>query len=256
MNKMNEKDLLQIDGKIALITGAGSGIGEASAKLLADCGAVAIVLNTNEAKGLSVREQIRNAGGRSDHFRCDVGERSQVFETAHKILQKYARLDILVNNAGIMGDKADAEDLTEERWKRMLDVNLMGAVYFSQAFAGAMKARGTGKIVNVSSGGGVVGMPGLTHYSAAKAALIGFTKALAKEMAPHRINVNAIAAPLTVTDMIFSANYNNLEEETKTIPWGRPAYPDDVAKAVLYLVSDLSEYMTGQVLSPNGGRRM
>ena len=187
---------------------------------------------------------------------CDVINVKEVKGAVEKALEIFGALDILINNAGIGSDCKETDKISDEEWNHMMDVDLKGPFNFCREVLPHMRERKYGKIVNISSGGGISGMLYLSHYSSAKAALFGFTKSVAREAALYGVNVNCIAVPTTLTPATTFYNYDaNWEDEIKQIPAGRIAMPKDIADMVLYLVSDASAYVTGQVMSPNGGKR-
>ncbi len=236
--------------KVAIITGASRGIGAATAKKLsADGWKVALVYNNSEAQVSLLALQLSNG---SMAYRCDVRDVGQVNETVAAILADFGRIDLLVNNAGISQQKLFT-DITDSDWSDMISTNLSGAFYFSRAVLGDMISRKSGRIINIASMWGETGGSCEVHYSAAKAGLIGMTKALAKEVALSGITVNAVSPGVIRTDMLSSFSENELEALRHEIPLDRLGTPDDVANAVAFLASEGADYITGQVLSVNGG---
>lgn len=248
-------DRFNLQGKIALVTGASRGIGEAVAKLLAEHGA-RVVLASRRIEGLRcVEEAITRAGGAAESIACHVGELPQIAELFAEIDRRHGRLDILVNNAGTNPFFGDVLSADERAWDKTLNVNLKGSFFMSQHAARLMQKGGGGSIVNVASVNGV--RPALFQgiYSITKAGLIAMTQAFAKELAPSGIRVNALLPGLT--DTKFSAaltqNPEILKAVLPTIPMGRIAGPEEMAGAVLYLVSDAASYTTGSCLTVDGG---
>ena len=236
--------------KVAIITGASRGIGAATAKKLsADGWKVALVYNNSEAQVSLLALQLGNG---SIAYRCDVRDVKQVNETVAAILADFGRIDLLVNNAGVSQQKLFT-NISDEDWNDMITTNLSGAFYFSRAVLGDMISRKSGRIINIASMWGETGGSCEVHYSAAKAGLIGMTKALAKEVALSGITVNAVSPGVIRTDMISSFSANELEALRHEIPLDRLGAPDDVANAVAFLASEGADYITGQVLSVNGG---
>ncbi|MDO4846567.1 MAG: 3-oxoacyl-ACP reductase FabG [Clostridiaceae bacterium] len=236
--------------KVAIITGASRGIGAATAKKLsADGWKVALVYNNSEAQVSLLASQLGNG---SMAYRCDVKDVQKVNETVAAILADFGRIDLLVNNAGIAQQKLFT-DITDSDWNDMISTNLSGAFYFSRAVLGDMIKRKSGKIINIASMWGETGGSCEVHYSAAKAGLIGMTKALAKEVALSGVTVNAVSPGVIRTDMLSSFSESELEALRHEIPLDRLGTPDDVANAVAFLASDGADYITGQVLSVNGG---
>ena len=246
-----------LEGKIALVTGASRGIGRQIALALAAQGATVVVnYNGSAAKAEEVVNEIPAAGGKAEAIQCNVADFEACAGLMAGILKQYGRLDILVNNAGIGSVSLPFEEITDEDWDRMLRVDLTAPFYLCREVIPYMKAKQHGKIINISSGSGIIGCEFCSHYASAKAGLIGFTQSIAKELGKDHINANAIAVPTTQTPMLKETDFDVfVEDELRDIPWGRIGTPEDIADMVLYLSSDASEYVTGQVLAPNGGRR-
>lgn len=251
-----EYDYLRIADKPAIVTGGGRGIGKAISKGLARFGAKVMVCDVCDQWGEETVGEIRDAGGTAMYCHCDVTDTAQVKAMVDAAVAAFGTVDILVNNAGIGSISLPFEEITNEDWDRMLKVDLTGPFYVSREVIPYMKKQKHGKIVNISSGSGIIGCEFCSHYASAKAGLIGFTQSVAKEVAVDRINVNVIAVPTTQTPMLKETEFDIfVEDELRDIPWGRIGMPEDIADMVLYLSSDASEYVTGQVLAPNGGRR-
>jgi len=248
-------DYFNLEGKTALVTGASRGIGEAIAKLLAGHGAH-VILASRKLEGLRrVEEEILNAGGTAESLVCHAGEMDQIKGLFAKIECDRERLDILVNNAGTNPFFGDVLSADEKAWDKTCDVNLKGFFFMSQHAARFMQKTGGGAIVNVASVNGVRPAPFQGIYSITKAGIIAMTRSFAKELAPYRIRVNALLPGLT--DTKFSAaltqNPDILKMVLPTIPMGRIAKPEEMAGAVLYLVSDAASYTTGTCLTVDGG---
>jgi NAD(P)-dependent dehydrogenase (short-subunit alcohol dehydrogenase family) len=248
-------DGFNLEGKIALVTGASRGIGEAIAKVLAAHGA-RLILTSRRIEGLrSVEEAIVQAGGAAESIPCHAGEPAQITALFAEIDKRHGRLDILVNNAGTNPFFGDVLSVDEKAWDKTFDVNLKGSFFMSQHAARLMQKAGGGAIVNVASVNGVRPAPFQGIYSITKAGIIAMTKAFAKELAPCHIRVNALLPGLT--DTKFSAALTGNPEILKmvlpTIPLGRVARPEEMAGAVLYLVSDAASYTTGSCLTVDGG---
>jgi len=248
-------DHFNLDGKIALVTGASRGIGEAIAKTLAGHGARVILASRKLEALRRVEEEIVQAGGAADSIACHVGEMAQIDALFAQIGGRFGRLDILVNNAGTNPFFGDVLSADEKVWDKTCDVNLKGCFFMSQHAAKLMKQAGGGTIVNVASVNGVRPPPFQGIYSITKAGIIAMTQSFAKELAPYRIRVNALLPGLT--DTKFSAALTENPEILKmilsTIPMGRIAKPGEMAGAVLYLVSDAASYTTGICLTVDGG---
>jgi 3-oxoacyl-[acyl-carrier protein] reductase len=237
-----------------LVTGGGSGIGAAIAIGAGDRGAeVAIGYNHGEGRAAAVVEVIERAGGRAVALQADVAEAAQARELVERAIESFGRLDALVNNAGIMPETPFLE-IDQEEWERVIATDLTAAFHTCQAAIPGMLERGSGAIVNVASRLGQIGWAGVSHYATAKAGLIGLTKSLAREFGPAGIRVNAVAPGVTVTDM--TAHIVESEDGSRRLadtPAGRFAQPEDVAAAVLFLLSDEAAMFHGQTLNPNGG---
>lgn len=238
---------------VAFVSGASRGIGRAIARRLAGDGyAVAIHCRESMDEAVSLREEILQHGGRAAVFACDVSDAIAVRKMAEQVVAELGTVSVVVNNAGIAQQKLFT-DLTDEEWHRMMAVHVDGAFYVTRAFLPDMIRQHQGVIVNVSSMWGQTGGSCEVHYSTAKAALIGFTKALAKEVGPAGVRVNCVAPGVIVTDMTVGLGDETLRELEQEAPLCRLGKPEDVAAAVSYLVSDEAAYVTGQVLAPNGG---
>lgn len=249
-------DYLKLEGKRAIVTGASQGIGEEVAKALAQYGAKVMLCSRRPEKGLRVVEEIRAQGGVAEYVQCDVSNPEQVRQTVAKTVELFGGVGILVNNAGVGSNCIDCENISDEEWDRVMNVDLKGTFFFCREVIPLMKAQRSGKIISMSSGGGVIGMGHLCHYATAKAALFGFIKSIARELGPYNVHANCIAVPTTVTPGSSDYDYDDdAEAEIPEIPLGRLAYPPDIANMTLYLSSSASDYVTGQVLAPNGGKR-
>lgn len=236
-----------------LITGAATGIGRAAALLFAADGYnVAVHYNKSEKEALALCEQIAAQGGRAVTVRADVADAAQVNAMVRRVIDVFGRIDVLVNNAGVAQTKLFT-DLTANDWDTMFDVNVKGVFHCCQTVLPGMISRKAGCIVNVSSIWGMVGASCEVPYSAAKAAVIGLTKALAKELGPSGIRVNCVAPGVIETRMIDGLDDDTraaLKEET---PLCRLGTAEDVAQTIRFLASENSSFLTGQVISPNGG---
>lgn len=242
-----------LKGKVALVTGASRGIGKAIALALAENGAaVAVNYSSSEASALEVAEIIRKNGGRAEIFKARVNVESEVEEMFTAVEKSLGSVDILVNNAGITKDNLLMRMKTEE-WDSVIDVNLKGTFLCTRrAVKGMMKNR-YGKIINISSVVGFAGNAGQFNYSATKAGIIGMTKSAALECASRGIRVNAVAPGFIETDMTASLSDDVKAAYMEKIPLKSLGKPEDIANAVVYLASPLSDYMTGQTLHLNGG---
>ncbi len=247
---------MKLRNRTAIVTGASRGIGRAVALELAKEGAAVIVNYAgSEAKANEVVDEIKAAGGRALAFRCNVSDAKEVTEMVKKAAEEFGSVDILVNNAGITRDNLLIR-MKEEEWDDVINTNLKGVFLCTKSVARPMMKQRSGRIINIASVVGLAGNAGQANYTAAKAGVIGLTKTSAKELAPRGITVNAVAPGFITTDMT-----GDLPEEVRSqmlaqIPLSSFGEPTDIAKAVLFLASDDSRYITGQTLSVDGGMRM
>ena len=246
------REALELTGKVALVTGAAQGIGKAVALLLARNGADLVVSDINLEKAQETAKEIQAVGREALAVKVDVANLEDVERMVQAILEQFHQIDILVNNAGITRDKLILR-MNEEDWDVVLDVNLKGTFNCTKVVIRHMSKQKSGKIVNIASVVGEMGNAGQANYSASKAGVIGFTKTIAREFAQRGINVNAIAPGYIETPMTDALPEKVKEELKRMIPLERLGRPEDVAEAVLFLVSGASHYITGQVLNVNGG---
>jgi 3-oxoacyl-[acyl-carrier protein] reductase len=252
-------DSFDLKGRVALVTGASSGIGRATAEALAANGTrVAINFHRNEAGAAATRAQIVGAGGSAIIAQANVTRASEVQSLVERTVAEFGPIDILVNNAGSLVERLRILELTEERWDEVIDLNLKSAFLSCQAVAGSMMKRKTGTIVNVSSiAGRTGGALGSIHYSTAKGGLITFTKGLAKELGPFGVRVNAVSPG--VIDTPYHEQFSSpemMKSYTSQIPLGRIGTPEEVAKVICFLASDAASYLTGETIEINGGMFM
>lgn len=238
--------------KVALVSGAGRGIGREIALELAKAGCTVICVSRNESSCGSVAEEIRACGGKAESFAFDVSDFGQVKEKCAEILKKYGAVDILVNNAGITRDNLLMR-MSDEEWNAVISTNLSSCFYLSRNLVRAMMGKRWGRIINISSVSGIAGNAGQANYSAAKAGIIGFTKTLARELAARNITANAVAPGFIETDMTAKLPENIMEAAKAAIPLKRFGKPDDIARVCAFLASEEASYITGQVISVNGG---
>jgi 3-oxoacyl-[acyl-carrier protein] reductase len=243
---------LSLEGRVALVTGAGRGIGKAVAQTLAAAGAQVALLSRTETNAQEVAHAIETAGGRALAFGGDVAAPSTVETVIEQTLKHWERLDIVVNNAGITRDTLLLR-MKDEDWDAVLQTNLKGAFLCSRAALKPMMRQRWGRIVNISSVVGLTGNAGQANYAASKAALIAFTKSVALEMGSRGITCNAVAPGLIETDMTQAMPPQAREYALQRIPVGRFGTPEDIAYGVLYLCSDYAAYITGQVFVIDGG---
>jgi 3-oxoacyl-[acyl-carrier protein] reductase len=243
---------MELKEKVALVTGAAQGIGKAVALMLARHGADVIVADVNLEKAQETAREVEAIGRGAMAVKVDVTRLSDVEQMVESALGRFGKIDILINNAGIARDKLILR-MTEEDWDAVLDVNLKGTFNCTKAVIKHMSKQRSGKIVNIASVVGEMGNAGQANYSASKAGVIGLTKTIAREFAQRGINVNAIAPGYIQTPMTDGLPDKAKEELKRMIPMERLGQPEDVAHAVLFLVSEASSYVTGQVLNVNGG---
>lgn len=247
---------MNLEGRVAMITGAGRGIGLAIATALAAEGTQVALCDVDEALLDRARDDITAVGGSALAFRVDVTDKAGVADAVDTLVNRFKRIDILVNNAGIY-EVLSLEEISERQWDRVLAVNLKGAFLCTQAVLPVMKERGEGWIVNMTSSAAKTG--GLlcgAHYAASKAGIVALTKSVAREVAPHGIRVNAIAPGRIDTPMIHTVSDAENEAFRQQIPLGRIGTAEDIAGAVRFLVSDAASYITGEILDVNGGSLM
>ncbi len=245
----------QLINQVAVVTGAGRGIGRAIALKLAAAGADIVCVSRTVENGEKTAEQIRAAGRRAWAWALDVADAVAVAATAEKILTETARVDILVNNAGVTRDGLLMR-LSEADWDTVLDTNLKGAFLFTKAFSRAFLKQRAGRVINIASVIGLIGNAGQGNYAASKAGLIGFTKSAAREFASRGVTVNAIAPGFIETDMTAALKAELRAEVLKTIPLGVLGQPEDIAEAALFLAGPSGRWITGQVLTVDGGMVM
>jgi 2-hydroxycyclohexanecarboxyl-CoA dehydrogenase len=246
---------MTMQGKIAVVTGAGSGIGRATAEALAAAGATVVCADLNRETGEEAAAALRAAGARAEFLAVDLTDAGSVESFAQAVTAKFGAVDILVNGAG-WGKTHPFWEGTPEMWERVIALNFVGPMRLAKALLPAMIARGSGKIVNIASDAGRVGSLGETVYAGANGGLIAFTKSLARETARYNINVNCVCPGPTETPLLFAVPEKHLEAFRKAIPFRRFGKPAEVADAVVFFASDQSSYITGQVLSVSGGLTM
>jgi 3-oxoacyl-[acyl-carrier protein] reductase len=246
-------DARNLTGKVAWVTGSGRGMGKAHALLLASRGADIVVHDVLKDEAASVADEVERLGRRVMVSNADVSDVAAMRELVESATRTLGRIDILVNNAGI-GQHKSLEEITPADYERMFDIHVKGSFFCGQAVMPGMKERRYGKIINISSIWGMNGANTASHYCAAKAALLGLTKAWAKELAPWNIHVNAVCPGGVITEMpIRVQGWEKIREKEKKVPLGRWAQPEEIAYAVAFFASPESDFITGQALSPNGG---
>lgn len=243
----------KLKNKVAIVTGAGQGIGKGIALELAKEGAKIVVSDINQKNIDKTVEEIKKLDSDAIGARADVSNSMEIEEMVKKTLKQFKTIDILVNNAGIYPSKPLLET-TENDWDKVLDVNLKGCFNCTKAVASVMTKQKGGKIVNIASiAGAVVGYTNLAHYCASKGGILGFTRSTALELAPHKINVNAIAPGAIRTPGTEVTGEETLKQLEQMIPLNRLGEPEDIAKVVAFLASDDSNYITGQMIVVDGG---
>ena len=241
--------------EVAIITGGGNGIGREVCLRFAQAG-ISLAVVDHDAQGAErVRDEVKGSGGNAEAYSMDVRDAAGIKKVVGEIAQRYGRIDILANIAGGSFYLKRVEDLTWSQWREVVDVNLKGAFLVCREVAPLMVRQGNGRIVNTASNYGLTGSAMRTPYSAAKAGIIGFSKSLAMELAPHGVLVNVIAPGPTDTPRVMSRTTPEarLERARREIPLERTGQPKDIAEGVYFLVGPESAYMTGQTLHVNGG---
>ncbi len=247
---------MMLNGRIAVVTGAARGIGKAIVLELAAAGATVVINDIgNLDKAEETVREITAAGGRAMVVQADISQAAEVDRLVNTVIQEYGKIDILVNNAGIARDNLLMR-MKEADWDTVMNINLKSVFLCTKAVSRGMLKQRSGAIVNIASVVGIMGNAGQANYAAAKAGIIGFTKSMAKELASRGIRVNAVAPGYIATDMTAMLPEEVKKEFIKGIPLGRIGSAEDVAKAVLFLVSPAASYMTGQTLSVDGGMAM
>lgn len=243
-----------LKGKTAIVTGGSRGIGAAICKRFAEQGAnIALLYAGNTQKAEETKAALQEMGVKAEAYQCNVADAEQVAAVCKQIIKDFGGADILVNNAGITKDKL-VPMMKVHDFDSVVDTNLKGAFYMIKQLYPVFMKQKSGKIINISSVSGLMGNPGQTNYSASKAGLIGLTKSVAKELASRNVNCNAIAPGFVATDMTENLSENNALVDH--IPMKRFAQPEDIANLALFLASDQSDYITGEVIRIDGGLAM
>ena len=243
---------VDLSGQTAIVTGASQGLGKAMAIALAGAGARVACVARNAEKLAQTVATISEAGGQAEAMSCDVSDKDSVESIVEKVAEEWGQLDVMVNNAGITRDNL-LPAMTDEQWDDVIATNLRGTFLFSRAASRVMMRRRYGRIINISSVSGLIGNKGQTNYSASKAGMIGFTRSLSKELAKRKVTVNAVAPGFIESEMTDALGEDILKEVKKGIPANRIGTPEDVAACVLFLACPAASYVTGQVLTVDGG---
>lgn len=244
--------MFDLTGKVAIVTGASRGIGRSIALALVRQGARVVLADVLADAAQQLAGEIAEAGGQAEAATVDVSSPESVQAAVDRVLQSHGRIDVLVNNAGIARDQLLMR-MKREEWDAVLAINLTGAFTCAQAVLRPMMRQRSGRIISISSVVGQMGNAGQSNYAASKAGLIGFTKALAREVAARGITVNAVAPGLIDTDMTRALSESVRAEWAAKVPLGRLGSPEDVAWTVAFLAADEASYITGQVIAVNGG---
>jgi len=257
-NTEQNTDLISLKGKVAVITGAASGIGLSTTRLFAEKGASIALLDIDEHKGIKTEEEIQLINGNAKFYKCDVTSRMDCKETTESVIKDFGKIDILFNNAGLIRRK-NTIDLEEEEWDMVLNVNLKAIYLLSHQVIPFMIKNGEGSIINTGSGWGIKGGPDAVAYCAAKGGVVNMTRAMAIDHGKHNIRVNCVCPGDTDTQLLrneasqLGEDLSTFLKEAANRPLARIGIPEDIASAVLYLASDMSRWVTGTILVVDGG---
>jgi 3-oxoacyl-[acyl-carrier protein] reductase len=252
MDSTGNRISVDLAGRAALVTGAARGLGRTIAIALARAGAKVACVDVNADTLSGTIEAIRSLGGTAEPLACDVTDAARVAQVVDEVVKLWGGLQILVNNAGITRDNVILR-MKDDQWDAVLAINLKGTFLFTRAAARPMIKGRQGRIINIASVSGLMGNPGQANYSASKAGVIGLTRTVAKELAGRNVTVNAVAPGFIATDMTAALGEELLAKIRQETPLGRLGDPQDVADAVLFLASDAAAFITGHVLTVDGG---
>ncbi|MBR5586394.1 MAG: SDR family oxidoreductase [Clostridia bacterium] len=244
---------MNFKGKTALVTGAAQGIGRGTAVTFAQNGAKVVIVDVNEEKLMELKAELEKNGTEVLAYVCDISDEKKVNEVAADALEKFGRIDVLVNNAAVFRDFSDFVDSSTELWRKYIDINIMGTMFFTRALLPKMIENSYGKIVNVASVAGVYGNPKMVHYSATKGAVIAMTKALAKEVIDKGINVNCVSPGSVSEGDIDDVSYQGFASQATYI--GRSGSHRENANLICFLASDEASYISGQNIQIDGCRK-
>jgi NAD(P)-dependent dehydrogenase (short-subunit alcohol dehydrogenase family) len=248
--------MTRLENRVAIVTGAGQGIGRALAIGFAREGAKLVIADINEETVIAVKDEIQAAGGTAVAMWTDVSDEKSVQAMIENSLGEFRKIDILVNNAGIF-PVSPVEEMSEEEWDRVIGTNLVGAFLCSRAVAGKFLEQGSGRVISITSGRAFQGAKNAAHYASSKAGIIGFSKSLALELAPRQITVNVICPGITDTAQPRGhQSEEQLYAQAQKIPFGRIGQPEDLVGTAVFLASDAAAFITGQTLIVNGGSIM
>ena len=247
---------MKLENKVAIVTGASRGIGAAIAVKLAREGAKVVVnYHKNSEKAEEVVKKIKSSGSEAIAIKADVSDFSQVEKMVKQVVDTYGKIDILVNNAGTLRDRT-LKNMTKEEWQEVIDVNLTGVFNCTKLALPYIMKSNAGRIIHISSIVGQIGNFGQSNYAASKAGIIGFTRAVARETAKYNVTVNAVSPGFIKTSIVETIPKEIRENILRMVPLGRAGEPEEVANTVIFLASDDSSYITGQVINVNGGLYM
>ena len=252
MSENKRRITTDLGGQVAIVTGAARGLGRKIAETLASCGALVCCVDINEETLADTVKAITASGGKADAFACNVTDSARVNEVVDEVVKKHGGLSILVNNAGITRDGLMMR-MKDDQWDSVIGINLKGTFLFTRAAAKPLIKGRRGRIINIASVSGQIGNAGQANYSASKAGVIGLTRTVSKELAGRKITVNAVAPGFIATEMTAKLSPEIIEGIEKQTPLGRLGDPQDIADTVLFLASDAAEFITGQVLTVDGG---